>query len=76
MDFGLSLIIAGLLSTITIYVGLGVYANRLRSVYNGVSRAIARALVLFGVSTAFMGIIGITGIYASTLSMVAITFIH
>jgi len=74
MDFGLSLIIAGLLSTVTIYLGLIVFANRLRRVYNSVSKPIARALVLFGISSAFMGVIGITGIYASTLSMVAISF--
>ena len=74
MNFELSLIIAGLLSTMAIYLGLLVYARRLRSVYNDVSRPIARALVLFGIATAFMGVIGITGIYASYLSMPIISF--
>lgn len=74
MNFELSLIIAGLLSTLAIFLGLMVYARRLRSVYNEVSKPIARALVLFGISTAFMGVIGISGVFASNLSMVPITF--
>ncbi len=74
MNFELSLIIAGLLSTLAIYLGLLVYARRLRSVYNDVSRPIARALLLFGITSAFLGTIGITGIVASNLSMPLISF--
>lgn len=74
MNFELSIIIAGLLSALALYIGLIVYAIRLRNVYNEVSKPIARALVLFGISTVFMGIIGITGVFATHLTMVPISF--
>jgi hypothetical protein len=74
MNFELSLLIAGLLSTVAIYLGLLVYARRLRSVYDDVSKPIARALLLFGIASAFLGTIGITGVIASELSMPMITF--
>lgn len=74
MNFELSLLIAGLLSTVAIYLGLLVYARRLRSVYDDVSKPIARALLLFGIASAFLGTIGITGVIASEFSMPMITF--
>ncbi|MHA1634317.1 MAG: hypothetical protein ACTSUZ_07135, partial [Candidatus Thorarchaeota archaeon] len=39
-----------------------------------VSKPIARALLLFGIASAFLGTIGITGVIASELSMPMITF--
>jgi len=74
MNFELSIIIAALLSTAAIYLGLIVYASRLKKVYNEVSKPIARALVLFEISTIFMGIIGVSGVIAPNLSMVPISF--
>ncbi len=74
MNFEISILIAGLLSALAIYLGLIVYASRLRKVYNDVSKPIARALVVFGISTFFMGLIGISGVIAPNLSMVPISF--
>jgi hypothetical protein len=74
MDFGLSLILSGVFVSITIYCGLFVLTRRLRNVYNDVSKPIANALILFGIANAFMGLMGITGIYAADYSMIWVVF--
>jgi hypothetical protein len=74
MDFELSLMISGLLVSFAIYGGLIVYGRRLRNVYSSLSKPTANALVLFGLANAFMGLMGITGIYAAEYSMIWVTF--
>ena len=74
MDFELSLMISGLLVSVTIYLGLLIYGRRLKSVYNDVSRPTANALVLFGIANAFMGLMGISGVLAPEYSMIWIAF--
>jgi hypothetical protein len=73
MNFELSLLVSALLVSCGIYFGILIYVKRVRDVYNTISRPTARALILFGIVNAFMGLMGVTGIYAPEYSMIWVT---
>ena len=73
MDFALSVLISGIISSILLFIGVIIFFSRLRQVSDQLTGATKRSLRSFGIASFFLSFVGPTGLVVPSFVPVWIT---